>query len=226
MPARTAYFSPALFAFLRELAAHNDRNWFQAHQPRFDADVKAPLLRFIGDFGAGLKKISPHFLADPRPLGGSMFRIYRDTRFSKDKTPYKTHVSAHYRHREGSRDVHAPGFYMHLEPGRSMGGGGLWHPDAVALKRVRDRIVGRSREWRAVLDKRLTIEGESLKRPPAGYDAAHPFVDDLRRKDFYTLAHFSEKQVCAPDFMDRYLEACRKASPLVAFLTKAVGLKW
>jgi uncharacterized protein (TIGR02453 family) len=223
---RKAYFGPGLFGFLRDLAAHNDRAWFQAHQERYEAEVKGPMLRFIEDFGPALRGISTRFVADPRPAGGSMFRIHRDTRFSKDKSPYKTNVAAHFRHREGNRDVHAPGFYMHLEPGRSMGGGGLWHPDAVALKRVRDRIVGRTREWRQVRESGISIEGDALKRPPAGYDAAHPFVDDLKRKDLYTMTRFSEKEVCAPDFMHSYLEACRTASPLVAFLTKAVGLRW
>lgn len=221
-----AYFGPGLFDFLHDLAAHNDRGWFQAHQERYDAEVKGPLLRLIGDFGPALHGISPRFIADPRPAGGSMFRIYRDTRFSKDKRPYKTNVAAHFRHRDGTRDVHAPGFYLHLEPGQSMGGGGLWHPDAVALKGVRDRIVGRAREWREVRDNGIPIEGDALKRVPAGFDAAHPFVDDLKRKDFYTMTRFSENEVCAPNFMERYLEACRKAAPLVAFLTKAVGLRW
>lgn len=223
---RSAYFGPGLFDFFRDLAAHNDRAWFQAHQRRYEAEVKGPMLRFIGDFGARLRRISPRFVADPRPAGGSLFRIHRDTRFSKDKSPYKTNAAAHFRHREGGRDVHAPGFYLHLEPGQSMGGGGLWHPDAAALKRVRDRIAGRTREWRAVCDNGIVIEGDALKRPPAGYDAGHPFVDDLKRKDLYTMTRFSEKEVCASGFLDRYVEACQAAAPLVAFLTRALGFRW
>jgi uncharacterized protein (TIGR02453 family) len=119
---KTAHFGPGLFEFLRDLARHNDRAWFQANQRRYEAEVKAPMLRFIEDFGAPLKRISAQFLADPRPVGGALFRIHRDTRFSTDKSPYKTNAAAHFRHREGSRDVHAPGFYLHLEPSGSMEG--------------------------------------------------------------------------------------------------------
>jgi uncharacterized protein (TIGR02453 family) len=221
-----AHFGPGLFKFFRDLAAHNDRAWFQANQSRYESEVKRPMLRFIEDFGRRLPQISKQFLADTRPVGGSLFRIHRDTRFSKDKTPYKTNAAAHFRHREGGRDVHAPGFYLHLALGQSFGGGGLWHPDAPALKSVRDRIVGRMREWRAVRDTGIAVEGEALKRPPAGYDAEHPFVDDLKRKDLYTMVQFSEKQVCASNFLDRYVTACQTAAPLMAFLTKALGLRW
>jgi len=107
---RAAYFGPGLFDFFRDLAHHNERAWFQANQRRYEAEVKLPMLHFIEDFGPRLKRMSAHFLADPRPVGGSLFKIHRDTRFSKDKSPYKTNAAAHFRHREGSRDVHAPGF--------------------------------------------------------------------------------------------------------------------
>src|SRR5262245_26395925 len=103
-----------------------------------------------------------------------MFRIYRDTRFSKDKIPYKTHAAAHFRHRAAREDVHAPGFYLHLEPGRSFAAAGLWHPEADALKRVRDVIVGQPRRWREAT-KRVKVEGAALKRPPRGYDPEHAF---------------------------------------------------
>src|SRR5262245_16529190 len=112
-----AYFKPALFKFLKDLAKNNNRPWFEENKARFERDVRDPLLSFIGDFASPLAKISKHYLADPRPSGGSMFRIYRDTRFAKDKSPYKTHVAAHFRHSAG-KDVHAPGFYVHLEPGQ------------------------------------------------------------------------------------------------------------
>ena len=104
-------FSPALFAFLRELKDHNDRAWFNANKARYEEEIKEPALAFIEDFGYRLPEVAPHLTADKR----SLFRIYRDTRFSKDKTPYKTHVGIQFRH-ERNRDVHAPGFYLHLEP--------------------------------------------------------------------------------------------------------------
>jgi len=221
-----SHFSPGLFRFLKELRANNNREWFQAHKERYESEVKEPLLRFIADFGVRLRAISRHFDADPRPMGGSMFRVYRDTRFSKDKSPYKTAAAAHFQYRQTGKDVHAPGFYLHLEPGECMGGGGLWHPDAAALHKVRDRIVTRTKEWKAIANRGSAIEGDGLKRPPAGYDPAHPFIEDLKRKDIYTMTRFTEREVCAADFLERYTETCRSAGPLVEFLTKSLGLTW
>lgn len=220
------HFTPRIFQFLRELAAHNDKDWFQTNKQRYEADVRQPVLRFVEDFATQLRSISKHFEADPRPVGGSMFRIHRDTRFSKDKSPYKTNVGAHFPHSTAGKDVHAPGFYLHLEPGGSMGGGGLWHPDGPAVKKVRDRIAGRPKDWKKILDAGIPIGGDALKRPPAGYAPEHPFIEDLKRKDFYSMTSFSEKDVCAPDFIGRYTQACRAAAPLVEFLTKAVEMPW
>ena len=222
----TAYFEPDLFRFLKELKRNNRKDWFEQNKPRYELVVKRPLLRFIADFDARIRTLSKYFHGDARPAGGSMFRIYRDTRFSRDKSPYKTHAAAHFPHRAAGKDVHTPGFYLHIEPGNSMGGGGLWQPDAPALKQVRDHLVERPKEWKAVVSTRMEIIGDSLKRPPAGYDAEHPFVEDLKRKEFAVLLQFTDRQVCAPDFMDRYLKACRSAAPLVRFLAKAVGLPW
>ena len=98
--------SPALFDFLREFKANNERSWFEANKFRYHRDVREPMLDFIAAFRAPLADISPHFRADPRPSGGSLFRIYRDTRFSKDKSPYKTNAVAHFRHVAG-KDAHA-----------------------------------------------------------------------------------------------------------------------
>lgn len=222
----SAYFSPKVFQFLRELKAHNDRRWFEANRERYEVDVKEPMLQFISDLGKPLGTISPHFKVDPRPVGGSMFRIYRDIRFSKDKSPYKTHLGAHFPHARAGKDESAPGFYVHLEPAHSLGGGGLWHPDSTALKRLRERIVSRPREWKAVRGAGIPVEGESLKRVPPGYDPEHTFAEDLKLKDFYVMTGFSAKEVCAADFMDRFVEVCRSTAPLMRFLTQALGLPW
>lgn len=188
------------------------------------------MLRFITDVGPHLGSISRAVIADPRRTGGSMFRIYRDTRFSPDKSPYKTNVAASFPH-EAKRDKRkvlaaVPGFYLHLEPGDSFGGGGIYHPDMPTLTRIRTAIVHKGRDWTAVKRTGIEIEGDQLTRAPAGFDPNHQFVDDLRRKDLYTLTSFSEKEVCHPDFMDRFLAACREAAPLVAFQSKAMGLRW
>ena len=220
-------FEASLFRFLKELKAHNEREWFHERKARFDAEARNPMLSFIGAFGERLRELSPHFIADPRPVGGSMFRIHRDTRFSKDKSPCKTHLGAHFPHRACGEDgVHGPGFYLHLEPGASFGGGGLWHPDPGSLRKVREAIVARGRAWKAVKDKGVEIQGDALVRVPQGFDPAHPFAEDLKFKDLYVGTGFTDKEVLAPDFLDRFCTACEEAAPLVAFVCKALDLPW
>jgi len=228
--ARAASFPPALFGFLKDLAAHNDRAWFAENKHRYERDVKAPLLAFIADFDEHLVKISRHFTADPRPQGGSMFRIYRDTRFSHDKRPYKTHAAAQFRHGVG-RDAHAPCFYLHLEPGEVFMGAGVWHPDGATLKRLRDAIAEHPKKWRQARDKtvgagRLYMDGELLQRPPRGYDPDHPEIGDLKRKDFLVVADYTQKDACRADFIERFAGDCRAAGPFMKFLTEAAGFRY
>jgi uncharacterized protein (TIGR02453 family) len=227
MPSRP-HFTPQLFTFLRQLSRNNTREWFQTNKARYERDVRDPLLRFIEDFAPHLRRISPHFVADPRPVGGSMFRIYRDTRFSRDKRPYKTVAAAQFRHERG-KDVHAPGFYLHLEPGNVFAGVGLWHPDVHTLSTVRNAIVEKPADWkRAVNAKafraRFEVGGDVLKRPPRGYPADHPLIDDLKRKDFVAMATFDDGEVFEADFLERYGSVARAAKPFMRFLTRAAGL--
>lgn len=220
------HFSPAMFAFLRELKRHNTREWFADNRDRYVALVEAPMLRFIVDVGARLPSVSGAFVADPRRSGGSMYRIYRDTRFSADKSPYKTWTAAHFKHRAAAKDVTVPGFYLHLGPGECFGGGGIYHPDMPTLTRIREHIVADPRAWGAVKRAGIEIEGDSLKRAPAGFDPAHLFVEDLRRRDFYGGAEFTERQVTSPAFLDAFMRACQDVAPLMKFLTAALGLRW
>ncbi len=183
--AKTPNFSPTFLQFLTDLGANNNREWFAENKGRFEAEVKAPLLNFISDFGPKLEGISEHFVADPRGNGGSMFRIYRDTRFSKDKTPYKTNAAAQFRHIAG-KDVHAPGFYLHIEPTEVFAGCGIWRPDSTALKKIRDAICDDPAAWKKVINRkafkdRFKLGGASLKRPPRGYDPEHALIEDLKR---------------------------------------------
>ncbi len=227
---KEAHFSPALFAFLRELEANNSRPWFQANKERYEREVREPMLRFIADFGVEARKISPYIVADPRKAGGSMFRIHRDTRFSKDKSPYKTSAAARFSHADG-KDVHAPGFYLHMEPGQVFAGAGVWHPDSTTLGRIRDAIVAEPEGWRRALSGKAfkahcALGGAALKRPPRGYDPDHPLIEDLKRKDFITVSRFAEREACAADFLSRFTRACRAAAPLQKFLTAALGVPW
>jgi uncharacterized protein (TIGR02453 family) len=221
------YFTPELFRFLAELAAHNQRAWFEANKARYRTAVQEPLLRFIADFAPELAKISPHFVADPRPQGGSMFRIHRDVRFSADKSPYKTHAAAQFRHR-AAKDVHAPGFYLHLEPGGCFVGVGIWHPDGPALAAIRGALVADPDAWgRAVGDRAFkrafTLGGDALKRPPQGFDPGHQLIEDLKRKDFVAMAPLSEELAMAPDFLVRFTSLCRAAAPFMRYLAAAIG---
>ena len=218
---------PGLFRFLKDLKAHNDREWFSENKARYETEARDAMLRFIGAFSGPLSSTSRHFIADPRPSGGSMFRIYRDSRFSKDKTPYKTHLAAHFPHRAvKAGGVHGPGFYLHLEPGGSFAGGGLWHPEAEALFKVRQAIAARPAAWKALRKAGLEIEGDALQRVPQGFASDHPCAEDLKLKDFYITSSFTNAQVLAPDFLDQVAGACQQAAPLVAFLCKALELPW
>ena len=222
------HFSRETLRFLDELGRNNRREWFEANKERYEASVRDPMLRFITDVGPKLRRLSAHFVADPRPVGGSMFRIYRDVRFSKDKTPYKTAASAHFWHDEADEGA-MPGFYLHIEPGKCMGGGGLWHPDGPSLERVRQAIVGAPAQWKRSTSAQsfgssCSMSGEILKRPPKGYDPAHPLIEDLKRKDFVATTEFSQAEVCRADFLDRFVDVCRHVLPMIKFVAKAVDL--
>lgn len=224
--AEQPYFNASLFQFLVDLRFNNNREWFQANKKRYESEVRDPMLRFIADVGPHLETVSKRFVADPRPRGGSLFRIYRDVRFSKDKSPYKTNVGAHFRHEVG-RDVHAPGFYLHLEPGQVFVASGVWHPSGSSLTKIRDAIVEHPKAWQqATSSNALTLGGESLKRPPKGYETDHPLIEDLKRKDFIAHAEFTEAQACAPDFMEAFTQTCHTFAPLTKFLTHALELPW
>jgi uncharacterized protein (TIGR02453 family) len=223
----TSYFAPPFFKFLTELTANNDRTWFNSNKTRYIHDVQEPALQFISDFAPRLRKISPHYVADPRPMGGSMFRIYRDTRFSKDKTPYKEYVGIAFR--QPGTDVHAPGLYLHLQPGACYAGVGVWRPESPVANRIRQAIADQPAAWKSATRGKgflssWTIEGETLSRPPKGFDPDHPFIDDIKKKDFTAGAKLTQKQVAAPRFLDDYAKLLTAAKPFQAFLAKAVGV--
>jgi uncharacterized protein (TIGR02453 family) len=223
----TASFDRELFAFLTDLRAHNDRDWFAANKQRYEAHVLEPALAFIEDFGYRLHDISPHFRADPRRQGGSLFRIHRDTRFSKDKSPYKTNIGMQFRH-ERAKDAHAPGYYLHLEPGGVFAGGGIWHPETTALTAIRQAIVDDPDGWSRAKRLRggLELSGDALKRVPTGFDKEHPHAEDLKRKDFFGWISLDEDAATAPDFLDRYTRVCESAAPLMRFLCRALEVAY
>jgi uncharacterized protein (TIGR02453 family) len=229
MPASGRYFTPDLFTFLLELQRNNNREWFRRNRARYEAVARDPALRFVADAGPRLKRISPHLVADPRPVGGSLFRINRDIRFSADKSPYKTNIAMSFG-LDAGRGV-APGFYLHLAPRESFAGGGVHMPDTETLRRIRDAIVADPSAWARITRAApfaplFTNTGETLKRAPQGYDPQHPMVEDLKRKHYVWHRSFREKDVTATDFLDRYIEACRAAAAFTRFLANALRVAW
>jgi uncharacterized protein (TIGR02453 family) len=213
-----SYFNPEFFEFLQQLKRNNRREWFAKNKSRFESVVRNPCLRFITEAAEPLHD-------DPRPNGGSLFRIYRDIRFSENKQPYKTHVGIQFRHAAEKKDVHAPGFYFHLEPGQYFVAAGSWRPESKQLNSIRQAIVAKPERWKKATSK-LTLDGEVLSRPPRGFAADHPLIGDLKRKDFIALVEFSEAQVCGPKFMKDFTKACGQISPLVEFLSQALGFRY
>lgn len=217
------FFGKDLFDFLADLREHNDRGWFQENRERYEGALREPFLDFITAAGGELAKINPNIVADPRPQGGSLFRIHRDVRFSKDQSPYKTHAGAHFP--VGGKDVHGPGYYLHLEPRACFVGAGMWMPGTPGLTKIRDYIVAQPEQWKRI--RGLLGEDESrLKRPPKGYDPDHRFIEDLKRKSFTGGSALTQKEVLSPGFMKVFIGRCREVTPLVGFLAKAVGAPW
>lgn len=224
-------FPKDFFVFFRELKANNERPWFEANKQRFKDSVQAPMSAFIGAMAPRLAKITKNFVADPRPNGGSMFRIYRDVRFSKDKRPYKEHAACHFRH-AGGKDVHAPGYYMHFADDEVFFGGGMWMPEPDALGKIRDAIVKKPAAWKAVkADKTFrkvfdAVEGDALTRPPRGYNPDHPLIEDIKKKSFFAMHEASVKVATSPRLVDEVAATFAAASPLMKFLCNAQGVKF
>lgn len=193
-----AGFGPATLGFLAELSNHNNKEWFDANKQRYEDEVREPARAFVRAMTPALRKISKHLVADDRKVGGSIMRIYRDVRFSKDKTPYKTNLGVHFRHARG-KDVHAPGCYVHLGLDGCFLGMGMWHPDGPSLAAIRSVIAESPKKWKRVIeDPKLTgtwsFGGDSLKRPPRGFDADHPLIDELKRKDHILVSDLTVDQ--------------------------------
>ena len=224
-------FPKELFVFLKDLAANNNRDWFNANKERYIRYAKEPALAFITTMKERLGEVSASYVADPRASGGSMFRIYRDTRFSKDKRPYKENIGCQFRHVAG-KDAHAPGFYIHLAPGDSFAGGGIWLPPTPILNKVRDTIDRKQHEWKKIKEfiqtseNIKTMEGDSLKRPPQGFSADHPYIDDLKLKTFFAGRNLKNGEVTSTGFTELIVSTFQDLVPLMRFINDALGLSF
>ena len=214
-------FTPQAFEFLRQIKRRNNREWFARNKTRYEQVVRNPALLFIAAVTPQLAKLSRKIPAGS--LRGSVFRIYRDIRFSSDKRPYKNHVGMHWTYAK-TKDAHAPGYYLHLEPESCFVAAGVWQPDNIHLNRIRQAIVSQPQVWKKVR-YRIELGGDRLSRPPRGFDPAHPFIEDLKCKDFVASVDLKERQICGKNFIQDFLSACRSMTPLVEFTWDAMAPK-
>jgi uncharacterized protein (TIGR02453 family) len=223
-------FTKATFKFLDELSANNNRAWFEANKPRYESLVREPALDFIEAMEPALKTFAPNFRAEPRKMGGSLMRVFRDTRFSRDKTPYKTNIGIQFRHALG-KDIHAPGFYVHIATDECFFAVGCWHPESDALGQIRDLIVKKPEKWFSARDDKKFVAqwntgGDSLTRPPRGYDANHPAIEDLKRKDFIAVAPLSIAEATGTGLVKLAGKRFAASAPYMAFLCEALGVPY
>lgn len=222
-------FPREMVDFYRELRQNNERDWFNANKDRYLACVAEPALEFIRAIEGPLqKKVSPCFTAIAKRSGGSLIRIYRDTRFSKNKTPYKTNLGIHFRHEVG-KDVHAPGFYLHFDLDQVFLGAGVWCPSGEPLNQIRMAIDDQSARWKRIKGKKIFREtfnlyGDTLIRPPRGYEKDHPLIEDLKRKDHIAMTTLKQNDFFSPSIIDEAIGRMKLAMPYVRFLCDALHL--
>ena len=227
----SAYFSDKTFKFLRALARHNERVWFHAHKAEYEAHLRQPFLRLLTDLQPVLAGVSQHFRADPKGVGGSLFRIHRDTRFSNDKTPYKSWQGARLYH-ERAKQVAAPSFYLHIKHGECFFGGGLWHPETKTQRRIRQFIVDNPGGWeRAAHDpdfrKRYTLaSSDMLVRVPAGFPTDFTRADDLRHRNFVVIRALTDEDVTSADLLSVLEQDIAGIAPFMDYLCAALDLEF
>jgi uncharacterized protein (TIGR02453 family) len=223
-------FTQATFGFLAELAANNNKAWFETNKPRYESLVREPALEFIEAMGPALRTFAPHFRAEPRKVGGSLMRVFRDTRFSRDKTPYKTNIGIQFRHALG-RDIHAPGFYVHIATDECFLAVGCWHPETDPLGKIRDLIAQKPEQWFAARDDKKFVahwelDGDSLTRPPRGYDRSHAAIGDIKRKDLIAISPLSAREITGSSVVKSVGKRYAEAAPFMKFLCHALEVPY
>jgi uncharacterized protein (TIGR02453 family) len=228
MPA--SMITPKLFRFLRDLKRNNNRDWFAENKSRYEQDVRDPAVELIRQLEKPIAKAAPMLCAIPKRHGGSLMRIYKDTRFSKDKTPYKTNVGISIRH-QANKDIHAPGLYVHLDPKECFIGAGCWRPESKVLAAIRAAIDEDPKGWKRARDNKafkqfFELAGERLKTSPRDYPRDHPMIEDLRRIDFIAVAPISEDDVTGDEIVSLVIDRIKKAKPLMKFLCDAIDVPY
>jgi uncharacterized protein (TIGR02453 family) len=214
------------FQFLKDLKQNNDRDWFLANKPRFETakkEFESFITELLGEISKFDPDISHHSAKD------CIFRIYRDVRFSKDKSPYKTHFGAHISAAAKKSDIHSKaGYYIHIEPGASMLAGGAYLPQGPWIKAIRQEISYNADRLKQILDSKEfkqyfgSMEGEKLKKAPRGYQPDHPEIELLRNKSFLASNNCADKQVTSSDFMDHSANVFKALLPFDQFLNSTM----
>jgi uncharacterized protein (TIGR02453 family) len=222
---------PASLAFLRDLAKHNDKAWFEANRARCEAELIEPARELVRTLAEGLAKPFPRIKGNDKKVGGSLTRLHRDTRFGKDPRPYHSHLGLHFWHEEGKK-METPGFFIRFDPDEVLIATGMHAPEPPLLERIRKSIDADPKAWQkaahgaAFVKAWGGLEGEALKRVPAPWPADHPNAADLKRKDFTAFARWKGSDATKPGFAKRAIEQWQTSEPLLAFLCKAVKLSW
>jgi uncharacterized protein (TIGR02453 family) len=220
---RTAFpgFPPEAPQFFRGLARHNNRDWFQPRKAIFEEQVKQPMRQLVEALNVELRKFAPSYVTDPDK---AIYRIYRDTRFSKDKTPYKDHVAASFHRRTGDGHGDA-GYYVAMSHKETAIGGGIYMPQPEALLAIRNHIAEHHQELRKILKVRAVkellgeIKGEQLSRVPKGFCAEHPAADLLRFKQFFLYVELPSELATTPALFGEIVKRFRTMQPFLEFLT-------
>ncbi|MBM3908877.1 MAG: DUF2461 domain-containing protein [Gemmatimonadetes bacterium] len=228
-------FRPAALTFLRGLRANNRREWFESHRAVYENEVKRPLQTLVEELDVRFATLAPEFVGDPK---SSLFRIHRDVRFSRDKSPYKSHAACWIFHRAPGRGVGqtvdgGAGFYFHLEPGASLVAGGLWMPPRPKLQLVRDAIAEAPKAWEGlVLDREFVRRfgglneddpGVLLKRLPRGFAPGHPAERWLRFNSFTVSRALTDADALGPRLVARVMRDFTVMLPFVRWLNRALG---
>ncbi len=211
--------------FLKKLKRNNNRSWFEQHKHEYEEYLKEPMQSFIFSLQPHFATFAPEFDLNPKR---SIFRIYRDIRFSNDKTPYKTHIAAHFVLRGKEKGFVGSGYYFHIEPGEVFIGGGIYMPESDQLKGIRKAIAEHQSEFLAILNNPSfkkqfgKLDGNKLQRIPKGYDESHPMAAWLKLKQFFVGKSLAESSCYRSSLVETIATVCKEAAPLVKFLNRAV----
>jgi uncharacterized protein (TIGR02453 family) len=219
------YFRPEAFTFLRNLARHNDRDWFNPRKPIFEAELKEPMLAVVRKITDAMLDFAPSHV---RPAEKSLFRIYRDTRFSHDKRPYKTHIAAWWTH-TGLDKTSGAGYYFHIDPKEVIIAAGAYMPEKEQLAAIRHWLLDNHQAFRKILQRpavRKTFnefEGNALTRPPKGFPPDHPAIDLIRYKQWGMSTSLPPKTALEKDFAQTVIRHFRLLAPMVDALNTPIA---